>query len=74
MGIISEEQIIKVMRQYNPWWKNPLSVKNESKPQKRLAYYEALNIIGQKRSEDFFCFQGQGESEKPLSCIKSLKS
>lgn len=58
MSIISEEQIIKIMRQYNPWWKNPLSVKNESKPQKRLAYYEALNIIGQKRIRRFLLLSG----------------
>lgn len=58
MSIISEEQIIKVMRQYNPWWKNPLSVKNESKPQKRLAYYEALNIIGQKTIRRFLLLSG----------------
>ena len=58
MSIISEEQIIKIMRQYNPWWKNPLSVKNESKPQKRLAYYEALNIIGQKTIRRFLLLSG----------------
>ena len=58
MSIISEEQIIKIMRQYNPWWKNPLSVKNESKPQKRLAYYETLNIIGQKTIRRFLLLSG----------------
>ena len=58
MSIISEEQIIKIMRQYNPWWKNPLSVKNESKTQKRLAYYEALNIIGQKTIRRFLLLSG----------------
>lgn len=45
MSIVSEEQIIKVLRQYNPWWRAPSSIKEESKPQKRLAYYEALRII-----------------------------
>jgi predicted AAA+ superfamily ATPase len=45
MAIVSNEQIIKVLRQYNPWWRTPSTVKEESKPQKRLAYYEAMRII-----------------------------
>lgn len=45
MAIVSNEQVIKVLRQYNPWWRSPLSIKEESKPQKRLAYYEALKMI-----------------------------
>ena len=58
MSIISEEQIIKIMRQYNPWWKNPLSVKNESKPQKRLAYYEALKKKKKKTIRRFLLLSG----------------
>ena len=38
MAIVSAEQVIKVLRQYNPWWRNPLAIKEENKPQKRLAY------------------------------------
>lgn len=38
MAIVSDEQVIKVLRQYNPWWRNPLAIKEENKPQKRLAY------------------------------------
>ena len=45
MAIVSDEQVIKVLRQYNPWWRNPLAIKEENKPQKRLAYYEALRMI-----------------------------
>ena len=36
MAIVSDEQVIKVLRQYNPWWRNPLAIKEENKPQKRL--------------------------------------
>ena len=43
MAIVSDEQVIKVLRQYNPWWRNPSAIKEESKPQKRLAYYEAVS-------------------------------
>lgn len=31
MAIVSTEQIIKVLRQYNPWWRNPSAIKEESK-------------------------------------------
>ena len=41
MAIVSDEQVTKVLRQYNPWWRTPSAIKEESKPQKRLAYYEA---------------------------------
>ena len=45
MAIVNDEQVIKVLRQYNPWWRTPSAIKEESKPQKRLAYYEALKIL-----------------------------
>lgn len=58
MSIVSEEQIIKVLRQYNPWWRTPSSIKEESKPQKRLAYYEALRIIKHKTLRRFAVLSG----------------
>lgn len=45
MAIVSDEQVIKVLRQYNPWWRTPSAIKEESKPQKRLAYYEVLRML-----------------------------
>ena len=45
MAMVSDEQVIKVLRQYNPWWRNPASIKENSKPQKRLAYYDALGMM-----------------------------
>ena len=30
MAIVTEEQVIKVMRQYNPWWKNPAAINEET--------------------------------------------
>lgn len=58
MAIVSDEQVIKVLRQYNPWWRNPSAVKEESKPQKRLAYYEALRIIKHKTLRRFVVLSG----------------
>lgn len=58
MAIVSDEQVIKVLRQYNPWWRNPLSIKEESKPQKRLAYYEALKMAKHKTLRRFAVLSG----------------
>ena len=45
MAIVSDIQVIKALRQYNPWWRMPSAIREESKPQKRLAYYEALRML-----------------------------
>lgn len=45
MAIVSEEKIIKVLWQYNPWWRTPAAVKDNARPQKRLAYYETLQML-----------------------------
>jgi len=58
MAIVSDEQVIKVLRQYNPWWRNPSAIKEESKPQKRLAYYEALKMLEHKSIRRFTVLSG----------------
>ncbi len=58
MAIVSDEQIIKVLRQYNPWWRNPATIKEESKPQRRLAYYEAIKMILHKTIRRFTVLSG----------------
>ena len=58
MSIVSNEQIIKVLRQYNPWWRNPVTIKEESRPQKRIAYYEALRMIKHKTLRRFVVLSG----------------
>lgn len=58
MAIVSNEQVIKVLRQYNPWWRNPDMVKVESKPQKRLAYYEAMKMLKHKTIRRFTVLSG----------------
>lgn len=58
MSIVSDEQVIKVLRQYNPWWRNPSAIKEESKPQKRLAYDEALKMIKHKTLRRFVVLSG----------------
>lgn len=58
MAIVSNEQVIKVLRQYNPWWRIPLAVKEETKPQKRLVYDEALRILEHKSIRRFAVLSG----------------
>lgn len=58
MAIVSDEQIIKTLRQYNPWWRVPAAVREYSKPQKRLAYFEALKILLHKSIRRFTVLSG----------------
>ncbi len=58
MAIVSDEQVIKVLRQYNLWWRNPSAIKEESKPQKRLAYYEALKMLKHNTIRRFTVLSG----------------
>lgn len=58
MALVTNEQVIKVLRQYNPWWRNPAEIKEESKPQKRVAYYEAMRIMRHKTLRRFAVLSG----------------
>ncbi|MBO5094633.1 MAG: AAA family ATPase, partial [Lachnospiraceae bacterium] len=58
MSIVSDEQIIKVLQQYNPWWRIPNAIKEESKPHKRLAYYEALAMLKHDSIRRFVVLSG----------------
>lgn len=58
MAIVNDEQVTKVLRQYNPWWRTPSAIKEESKPQKRLAYYEALKTLTHKSIRRFAVLSG----------------
>ncbi|HBN85395.1 MAG TPA: AAA family ATPase [Clostridiales bacterium] len=58
MAIVSNEQVIKVLRQYNPWWRIPYAIKEESKPQKRLVYFEAVKMLKHKSIRRFVVLSG----------------
>lgn len=58
MAIVSEEQVMKVLRQYNPWWQMSSAIKEEIKPQRRLAYYEALKMLTHKSIRRFVVLSG----------------
>ncbi len=58
MAIVSEEKIIKVLWQYNPWWRAPSAIKEDAKPQKRLAYYEVLRMLKHPSIRRFIVLSG----------------
>ena len=74
MAIVSAEQVIKVLRQYNPWWRNPLAIKEENKPQKRLAYYEALRMISHKTIRRFAVLSGARRVGKTTIMYQMMNS
>lgn len=58
MALVSEEQIVKVLMQYNVWWRNPSAVTENAKPQKRFAYFEALRILRHETVRRFTVLSG----------------
>lgn len=58
MAIVSEEKIIKVLWQYNPWWRAPSAVREDAKPQRRLAYYEAMQMLKHPSIRRFIVLSG----------------
>ncbi|MCL2337565.1 MAG: ATP-binding protein [Firmicutes bacterium] len=45
MAIVSEAQVIKVLQKYNPWWRNAEAINEATKPQKRVAFFAAMQIL-----------------------------
>ncbi len=58
MALVTDEQVIRVMRQYNPWWHTPSAIREESRPAKRIAFYEALKMIKHKTLRRFVVLSG----------------
>lgn len=58
MVVVSEEKITKALWQYNPWWRVPTAVKESAKPQKRLAFYESLQMLKHESIRRFIVLSG----------------
>lgn len=58
MAIINENQILKVLQQYNPWWNDSDSAIPQAKPQKRFAYYETLKVLNHRSLRRFPILSG----------------
>jgi predicted AAA+ superfamily ATPase len=58
MAIVTDAQVIKVLQQYNPWWKTGEVVHAESKPYKRAAWHEAVKVMENSQSRSFSVLTG----------------
>ena len=48
MSVATKEQILKVLKAYNPWWGTGVVNPGFTKPYRRFAYYEAMKRLEQK--------------------------
>lgn len=77
MAFVTEQQLIKVLRKYNTWWTSPLGLAEKSKPQKRLAFHEALSILTHPTLRRFCVLSGArrvGKTTIMYQVIESLIS
>ena len=75
MAIVSETQVIKVLQKYNPWWRDANAINEETKPQKRVAFFEAMKILDQPTIRRFPVLSGArrvGKSTIMYQMIESL--
>lgn len=74
MAIVSDEQLIKVLRQYNPWWRSPAEIKELSKEERRLAYYEAMKMFRHKTIRRFVLISGARRVGKTTIMYQMIES
>ena len=75
MAIVSEAQVIKALQKYNPWWRNAEAINEETKPQKRVAYFQAMKILDHPAIRLFPVLSGArcvGKSTIMYQMIESL--
>lgn len=58
MAIFDEEQVLKILNAYNPWWKKSQIPSDYLKEMKRTAYFEAERIITNKSVRRFIILSG----------------
>ena len=47
MAIATKEQLLKVLRAFNPWWTSGVVPSSFTKEYRRFAYYEAMKRLDQ---------------------------
>ena len=58
MAIFDEEQVLKILNAYNPWWKNSQIPSDYLREMKRTAYYDVEKIITNKSVRRFIILSG----------------
>lgn len=73
MAIVSSAQLIKVLQQYNPWWRNPDLISLETKPQKRNVYFETVKTINHPSIRRFAVLSGARRVGKTTVLFQVIK-
>jgi len=58
MAIVTDAKLIKVLQTYNPWWVRGDEIKIFSRPNKRVAYHQAVKIIEHRTIRRFAVLSG----------------
>ena len=58
MAIFNEEQVLKILNAYNPWWKNSQIPSDYLREMKRTAFYEAERIVMNESVRRFIILSG----------------
>lgn len=58
MSIVDEQHVVKVLQQYNPWWRDPQVVTQMAPPQRRLVFAEAMHILRHPSLRRFVVLSG----------------
>jgi len=74
MAIINETHIIKTLQNYNPWWRNADAINNETKPQKRVAFFEAMKILDHPSIRRFPVLSGARRVGKTTILYQMIES
>lgn len=58
MSIFTEEKLLNLLMQYNPWWKNGEVNEKFNPPRRRYAFYETKKILERKEIRRFAVLSG----------------
>jgi len=58
MALFSDEKLLNLLLQYNPWWKNGALPAVYNPPQRRYAFYEIKKILARKELRRFVIISG----------------
>ena len=65
MSVATKEQILKVLKAYNPWWGTGVVNPGFTKTYRRFAYYEAMKRLEQKDLRRTIVLTGTRQNDRP---------
>ena len=58
MSMIDDQTVVKVLRQYNPWWSDAGAIRAVCPPERRLVFDEAMHILQHESLRRFVLLSG----------------